>query len=179
MNKKESVEKLFNPSKKASIPFTYNQIYDPYLTKKSIQKSTYQTGRVDQLNLHIIDSAFSSMNVGGRKRKESIVKAFSVIIENTSESDTMFLPLHRGGVILIQEVKTKDKKNQWKLIENPSQEKIGQFYYKIYPKEYVYTKIPIYKGKSISTFRAKLELNDSTTIYSKEYESTLNSRWLR
>ncbi|MGB1039947.1 MAG: hypothetical protein ACPGVD_03665 [Flavobacteriales bacterium] len=179
MDKSPSAEKLFNPSKKTTIPFIYNKIYDPFLDSMSHQKASYQSGNVQYLKIHVIDSTTSSLNVGGRKRKEKIVKGFSVIIENTSGKDTMYLPLHRGGAVLIQEVKTKDKKNQWKPIENPSQEKIGQFYYKIYPKEYIYTKIPIYKGKSISTFRVKLELNDSTTIYSKEYESSLKNRWLR
>ena len=177
MDKSQPTETLFNPSKKATIPFTYNQIYDPFLTPESIRKSVYEPGKTGSLILHVIDSITSSINVGGRKRKEKIVKGFPVIIENTSEIDTMHLPLHRGAVILIQEVKNDE--NIWKPVEHESKEKLGQFYYKISPKEYIYTKIPIYKGKSKVPFRVKIQLNDSTVIYSKEYGSTINNRWLR
>lgn len=171
--------KLFSPRRKATIPFQYNQIYDPFKTNDSIQliKSVFEKGKYNKLKIIVLDTTTTSINVSTRKSRKKIVAGIPVIIRNKAIKNTNHLLLHRGGAIMIQEV--KNKKGEWKVIENMTKEKIGNFYYKINPKEYIYTKVPRYKGTFETTFRIKLKLDDDTYIYSNEYKGMIQNWMIR
>lgn len=168
---------LFSPRKKSTIPFAYNQIYDPFIKNftSKIHKSSFESGTKSSLELIILDTVRSAINVALRKKKEKWVQAIPVIIYNNSSIDTNFLYLQRGSAILIQEIKNMD--NEWIEIENITKEKIGKFYYKIAPKQYVYTKIPIYKGNLLCEMRIKLITSDSTNIISNEFKGKIK-KWM-
>ena len=179
MDKVKVVDRKFRPRKKVTIPFSYNQIYDPFIRKsKGINsKAQYEKGLWTNLKIKVLDSITTNINVTSRKgRRKKIVKGFPVIIENTSTTRTMSIPLHRGCAKIIQEA--LDKKNEWVEIEHFTKEKIGDFYYEIPPYQYIYTKIPIYEGRDTTTFRLGLLLDDST-FYSNTYVSTIQQWMLR
>lgn len=172
-------ENKLNPRTTVSIPFSYNQIFDPFLSLKenrNSQKADFLKGNSHKLKIHVLDSITTKMNVTQRKgRKERFVKAFPVIIENIASLKTMSLPVHRGCAVLIQQMKTK--KNTWIDIEKRTKEKLGDFYYQIKPKQYIFTKIPIYEGNDSVELRVKLELEE-TEIYSNSYFSTVPN-WIK
>lgn len=173
MDKGVLVEKKVNFRKKATIPFHSNQIYDPFFSnnKKGRSKSTFEKGIQDSLHIVVIDTVISRINIEKRKnRNEELRQAFGVIIENKDKKKYNYLPLHRGCAVLIQQAQQKN--GNWVDLETKHIEKIGDYYYKIKAKQYVYTKIPIYKGSDSATMRVKLELED-TIIYSNLYKSTV------
>jgi len=172
-------DKLFSPRKKAKVPFHYNQIYDPFITNDSIQtvKSVFEKGKYNKLRIVALDTTNTSVNVSIRKKRSKIVSGIPVIIINKAIKNTNYLLLHRGCAILIQEA--KNKKGEWKEVERLTKEKIGNFYYKIEPKEYIYTKVPRYKGTFETTFRIKLKLDDEKYIYSNEYKGMIQNWMIR
>ncbi len=179
MDKVEMTEKKLRPRKKVTIPFSFNQIYDPFLkTKKGVNnKAVYEKGDWKQIRITVLDSIVSSMVVTGRSStREKLVQAFPVIIENTAKKKTMAIPLHRGCAKIIQEAQNNE--GEWIKIENLTKEKIGEFFYQIHPKQYVYTKAPIYFGHDSATFRISMALDD-TTFYSNNYRSTIQKWMLR
>lgn len=124
-----------------------------------------------------MDTIKTNINVTTRKsRREKFAQGLPVIIENNSQKKTMSIPLHKGCAKLIQEA--KNKHNEWVKIENFTKEKIGDFYYKISPMEYIYTKIPVYEGSDTTSFRVALMFED-TTLYSNTFTSTLQKWMLR
>ncbi len=171
--------KKLNPRTTATIPFNHNQIFDPFLSSKdhrNSKKANFSKGSFHKLQVHVLDSIHTKMNIQVRKeKKEKYIQAFPVIIENTASLKSMNLPLHRGCALIIQQMKTKN--NKWIDIENRTKEKLGDFYYKIKPKQYIYTKTPIYSGKDSVEIRIKLVLGD-TAIYSNTYKSTVPN-WIK
>ncbi|MEN8927828.1 MAG: hypothetical protein ABF258_02080 [Flavobacteriales bacterium] len=171
--------KLFSPRKKATVPFHYNQIYDPFKTNDSIQvvKAVYNKGKHNKLKIIVLDTNKTTVNVTNRKKREKIVLGIPVIIKNKAIKNTNYLLLHRGGAMLTQEA--KNKKGEWVEIEKLTKEKIGNFYYKIKPKEYIYTKVPRYRGTFETTFRVKLKIDDNQFIYSNEYKGMIQNWMIR
>jgi hypothetical protein len=172
-------DKLYSPKRKATIPFHYNQIYDPFKHNDStnVIKSVFKKGKHNKLKIIVLDTVKSSINVTKRKRRLEIVSGIPVIIKNKAIKNTNLLLLHRGSAIMVQEV--KNKKGHWIEIENLTKERIGYFYYKINPKEYIYTKVPRYKGTFETTFRIKLKLDDKKYIYSNEYKGMIQNWMIR
>ena len=78
---------------------------------------------------------------------------------------------------MVQEALNKEMK--WVEIEYLTKEKMGYYSYKVFPREYMYTKIPIYQGDIKTKLRVKLQLNDSTTIYSNTYKGYVNKRMMK
>lgn len=177
MNIGNNIDKLYSPKKKATIPFYKNQIYDPFKKNDSINsiKSVFEKGKNNRLKIIVLDTVESTINVTTRKKRELIVKGIPVIIKNNAIKNTNHLLLHKGGAIIIQEA--KNKKGEWKEVEKYSNGEIGNFYYKIKPKEYIYTKVPRYKGTFETTFRIKLKLDDKKYIYSNEYNGMIQ-HWM-
>ena len=173
------IDKLYAPRKKATIPFHHNQIYDPFKDNDSsnFMKSVFKKGKYNKLRIFVLDTTKTSINVTKRKKRSEIVRGIPVIIKNKAIKNTNHLLLHRGSAILIQEA--KNKKGEWKEVENLTKEKIGNFYYKINPKEYIYTKVPRYKGTFETTFRIKLKLDDEKYIYSNEYKGIIQGWMIR
>lgn len=175
----QGVEKQLNPKTTVTIPFSYNQIYDPFLStkkKKNNQKSGFKKGSTAELKIHVLDTVESEMNIQIRKKKQpNFVKAYPVIIENKAKLSSMYLPLHRGCAVIIQQIKTT--KNKWIDIENQTKEKLGDFYYQIKPKQYIYTKTPIYSGNDSVELRIKLVVGDSN-YFSNSYKSTV-PKWIK
>lgn len=179
MDRVKLVDKVLRPRKKSVIPFHYNQIYDPFIKKnKGINtKANYKKGLWTELNIIVLDTIKTNINVASRKSsRPNKVQGFPVIIENESDKRTMSVPLHRGCAKIIQEAKNKE--GDWVEIEDYTQEKLGNFYYQIPPKQFIYTKIPIYYGKDTTEFRVGLVLED-TTFYSNTYKSTVQKWMLR
>ena len=179
MDKIEIVKNKFKPRKKAIVPFTYNKIYDPFIKKRNGRniKSTYKKGLWANLKVTVIDSVTTNINITSRVgKKKKFAQGFTVIIENTSLKKTMSLPLYRGCAKIKQEA--LDKNNDWIGIEKLSKEEIGDFYYEIPPYNFIYTKVPIYRGSHTTSFRVCLMLND-TSIYSNVYKSTIQKWMLR
>ncbi len=179
MDKVEETEKKLRPKKKVTIPFGFNQIYDPFLkTKKGVnKKAVYEKGECRGIKITVLDSITSSIVVTGRlSTRKKLAQAFPVIIENISKKKTISIPLHRGCAKIIQEA--QNDKNEWIAIENLTKEKIGEFFYQIYPNQYVYTKAPIYYGTDSATFRISMALDD-TTFYSNTYRSSIQKWMLR
>lgn len=177
MDKVEFTENKLRPRKKMMVPFTFNQVYDPFKqTKKGVNKKAgYEKQGGDFLKMSVLDTIITSMNATGRNSlKEKRTQAFPVIIENTHKKETTSIPLHRGCARIVQEA--MNDKNEWIEIEIMTKEKIGDFYYEISPYHYLYTKIPIYEGNETTTFRLKMELED-TTIFSNSYISTIQ-KWM-
>ncbi|MDB4088943.1 hypothetical protein N9544_04885 [Flavobacteriales bacterium] len=172
-------DKLYSPKKKATIPFHYNQIYDPFRHNDSIniKKSVFEKGKYNKLRVIVLDTVQTTINVTKRKKRIEIVSGIPVIIRNKAIKNTNHLLTHRGGAIIIQEA--KNKKGKWVEIENLTKEKIGNFYYKIKPKEYIYTKVPLYKGTFETTFRIKLKLDNKKYIYSNEYKGMIQNWMIR
>lgn len=172
-------EKNYSPKRKATVPFLYNKIYDPFITNDSVQtvKSVFENGKHNKLKIVVLDTTKTNINVAGRKKRENWVTGIPVIIRNKAIKNTNHLLLHRGCAIMIQEA--KDKNGKWKEIEHVTLEKIGRFYYKILPKEYIYTKVPRYKGTYETTFRVKLKLDDKKFIYSNEYKGMIQPWMIR
>ena len=180
LDKNPKTENYFKSKKKAKIPFTYNQIYDPFLKPKENEnnaKLTFEKKHSNTIQLIVLDTVETSINVGFRKKKNKIVKGFPVIIENISEKDTAHFPLFRGTALFIQEA--KNTKGEWQEIERIGKEKLGFSYYKIYPKEYIYTKIIKYEGDFETQFRVKMQMNDSVVIYSNEFTGKVRKWFLR
>ena len=77
-------DKLFSPKRKATIPFTYNQIYDPFKTNDSIHivKSVFEKGKNNKLIIIVLDTSKTSINVSKRKSRQTIVAGIPVIIKN-------------------------------------------------------------------------------------------------
>ena len=179
MDKVVFTEYKLRPRKKVIIPFSFNQIYDPFIkTKKGFNnKATYEKGKWRGIKITVLDTIITSMTVTGRvSKRKKIAQAFPVIIENITKKTNVTVPLHRGCANIIQEA--QNNKGEWVAIENFTNEKIGGFYYKIYPKQYVYTKTPIYYGTDTTSFRISMALDD-TTYYSNTYESTIQKWMLR
>jgi hypothetical protein len=179
MDKVEVTENKLRLRKKAAIPFTFNQIYDPFIKIKKgrNKKSVFEKGAWKHLKVSVLDSALTNINVTNRKGKiEKFTQGFPVIIENISKKETMFLPLHRGCAKIIQEA--FNNKNEWVEVESYTKEKVGDFYYQISPFQYVFTKVPVYYGDDSTIFRVALIMDD-TTIYSNEYRSTIQQWMLR
>ena len=177
MDQAPQAEKKFHPKKKAKVPFSYNQIFDPFIKRKKGRNEnlTYEKGLWTNIKITVIDSLKTNINVGLRKSKKARwVQGFPVIIENTSKSRTMSLPVYRGCAKIVQEAKNKNQ--EWIEIERFTKEKLGNFFYKIAPQQYIYTKIPIYEGKDSTTFRVRLILED-TIFYSNSYKSSIQ-RWM-
>ena len=174
----ESTEKLFAPKKKATIPFAYNKIYDPFLNEDStITKSVYEKGKHNKIKITVLDTVVTSINVASRKKNEKYTQGLPVIIENTAKLRSKHLLLHRGGALIIQEV--LNTKGKWIPIEHKTKEKIGNYYYLLLPKKYIYTKVPKYKGTEKTKFRVKLFLDEETVVYSNEYEGNIQKWMLR
>jgi len=175
---KESKNQI-SPRSTLVIPFAYNQIYDPFLSAKknrNSQKSGWKKGKHAQLRVIVLDSVQSKMNVQKRKQNQSnYIMAYPVIIENTAKLNSMQLPLHRGCALIVQQLKTKEK--GWIDIENVTKEELGDFYYQIKPKQYIYTKTPIYKGTDSAELRIRLLAGDSN-YYSNSYKSSVPN-WIK
>ena len=177
-DKVSKTEAYYKSKEKAKIPFIYNRIYDPFLKQnenRNNPKLTFENGIQNTIKLIVIDSVETSITVTQRKKKQKIVKGIPVIIENISENDTVHFPIFRGGVLLIQEA--KNKKNEWVEIERIGSGKLGHSFYKIYPENFIYTKIIKYNGNFETQLRTKLRLNDSTVIYSNTYSGKIK-KWL-
>lgn len=171
--------KLYSPKRKATIPFHNNQIYDPFKKNDStsIIKSVFEKGKYNKLRIIALDTVKTNINVSKRKKRTEITCGIPVIIRNKAIKNTNHLLLHKGGAILIQEA--KNKKGEWIEIEKIANERIGNFYYKIKPKEYIYTKVPLYKGTFETTFRIKLKLDENKYIYSNEYKGMIQNWMIR
>ena len=172
-------DELYSPRKRATIPFHHNQIYDPFKHNDSsnVVKSVFKKGKYNKLKIIVLDTTKTSINITTRKKRLKIVSGIPVIIKNKAIKNTNHLLLHKGSAILIQEAKNKN--GEWKEIENLTKEKIGNFYYKINPKEYIYTKVPRYKGTFETTFRIKLKLDNEKYIYSNEYKGIIQGWMIR
>lgn len=175
------VEEVIVPKQKTKVPFVNNKIYDPFARKtKSVwyEKSTFETPtKVILPKLIVLDDQTTTLNVSKRKAKKKITKGFPLIIENKEKKDTLLIPLFRGTLPLVQEA--LNEKHRWVEIEHLTKEKMGYFHYKIFPHEYIYTKIPIYKGDIKTKLRVKLQLNDSTTVYSNTYNGFVNKKIMK
>ncbi len=167
------------PRTTVTIPFAYNQIYDPFLSSKknkNNQKAGWRKSKKSTVKIVVLDSIHTKMNSQLRKQKEAkYAKAYPVIIENTARQGSVNLPLHRGCALIIQQIKTKDK--GWVDIEVKTKEKLGDFYYQIKPKQYIYTKTPIYAGTDSAYLRIRLPIGDSN-YFSNSYKSSIPS-WIK
>ena len=164
--------------RKRKIPFFYNSIIDPFHLKHKtgLSKSTYEYKPGGSAKVYLLKNFSFSMNTALRERKEELSKAFPLIIQNVHPTDTLFLKLFQGKAIIIQEALHKKK---WKDIERKAQSKMGYYYYKIYPQEYIYTKIPVYQGKINTKVRAKVHINDSTIITTGSFNGKINYSQVR
>lgn len=175
----QKTDKQLNPRTTLTIPFSHNQIYDPFVSvkkKANNQKSSFEKRESGGLAVYVLDTIQSRMNAQTRKQKRpDYIKAYPVIIENTKQRNSSYLELHRGCALIIQQIKTD--KNQWIDIEKKTKEKLGDFYYKIKPKQYIYTKTPIYRGADTVELRIKLISGDSI-YYSNPYKGSV-PKWIK
>lgn len=164
--------------RKRKIPFFYNSIIDPFHLKhkSGINKSTYEFKPGGLAKIYLLKHFSFTMDAAPKERPEQLAKALPVIIQNDHPSDTLFLKLFQGKAIIIQEAKHKE---EWKDIERISNSKMGYYYYKIYPKEYIYTKIPVYQGKIKTKIRAKVHINDSTVLTTGSFNGHVNYSQVR
>lgn len=161
--------------RKPRIPYTNNSIFDPFVKKNSIQgraKSTFKFKKGGLANIKFLSKDTSLIDVANRNAyHEKIKLAYPIIVENLSETDTLYLKLFRGKMILNQEA--KNKKDKWVSIEKNTVEKMGYYYYKIYPEQYIYTKTPRYKGDFITDLRVKIIINDSAIYTTKQFKGSI------
>lgn len=164
--------------RKRKVPFFYNSIIDPFHLKHKtgLSKSTYEYKPGGSAKVYLLKNFSFSMNTAIRERKEELSKATPLIIQNDHPTDTLFLKLFQGKAIIIQEALHKQK---WKDIERMAQSKMGYYYYKVYPNEYIYTKIPVYQGKIKTKVRAKVYINDSTIITTGSFNGKINYSQVR
>jgi hypothetical protein len=177
----QSSEHVLKTKRKFKVPFHNNQVYDPFARKtKSIwyEKGCFNTTeKVVIPKLIVLDNQNTTINTSKRKKKNRLSQGLPLIIENRTSRDTVYIPLFRGKLPIIQEA--LNNKMKWVEIEYLTKEKMGYYNYKIFPKEYLYTKIPIYQGDIKTKLRVKLQFNDSTTIYSNTYKGYVNKRMMK
>ncbi len=169
------IQKKLSPKKKQKVPFEYNLIYDPFLKNNSpeaLTKSTYWYKAGGTPEVKLMKKKESIVNIAKRGKKPDFRKAYPILIENNHEKDTLYLKLFRGKMLIMQE-SFHEKKDKWIAMEYFAKEKMGYYYYKIYPKEYIYTKVPIYEGKAKKELRIKVIINDSTTQYLPTFEGSI------
>lgn len=164
-----------------TIPYDRNSIYDPFVKKinpEAINKTSFEFKKGGLAHIKFLSKRESYIDVSSSNSYESkIRKAYPLIIENLSETDTLYLKLFRGNVLVFQEAEAKH--NKWVTIDRLTSEKMGYYYYKVYPQEYIYTKIPVYKGDFKTNLRAKIYINDSTVFRTKEFEGSIPKRLLK
>lgn len=174
-------EHILKTKRKYRVPFHNNQVYDPFARKtKSVwyEKGCFKTmDTVITPKLVVLENKKTTINTSKRKRKKRLSKGLPLIIENKTKLDTILIPLFRGTLPIVQEALNEDMK--WVEIEYLTKEKMGYYSYKIFPREYLYTKIPLYEGDYKTKLRVKLQLNDSTIIYSNTYKGFVNKRMFR
>lgn len=175
------IEDILKPKKKIKVPFVNNKVYDPFARKtKSVwyEKGTFtKPSKIVLPKLIVIENQPTTINVSKRKAKKKITQGLPLIIENKTKKDTISIPLFRGTLPIVQEALNKEHK--WVEVEYLTKEKLGYFHYKIFPQEYIYTKIPIYEGDIKTKLRVKLKLNDSTTVYSNTYKGYINKNIMK
>jgi len=126
MDKVVFTEYKLRPRKKVIIPFSFNQIYDPFIkTKKGFNnKATYEKGKWRGIKITVLDTIITSMTVTGRvSKRKKIAQAFPVIIENITKKTNVTVPLHRGCANIIQEA--QNNKGEW--VIEPSFDKARAF----------------------------------------------------
>lgn len=167
--------------KKKKAPYHSNCIYDPFIKKHAhdvSNKTSYTFKKGGLANITFLPKRKSFINVGIRKSsKENLKLAYPIIVENISQEDTLYVKLFRGKMLIFQEALSKKKK--WEPVEYINTEKMGYYYYKIYPNEYIYTKIPVYEGDYKTKLRAKIFLNDSTIFTTKKFKGSIPTRMAR
>lgn len=179
-DKAPPVENLLLTKRKPNIPFANNKIYDPFVNKINgidLQKSTFESTSKGLPKLIVLKKRITSVDISKRKRKPIYAKGLPLIIENTSKTDTLSIPLYRGKAVIVQEALNQDK--EWKEIEYLTKEKLGYYQYNIFPEEFIYTKIPLYDGDFKTKLRVKMVLNDSTTIYSNTFKGFVSKRQIK
>lgn len=173
-------EHILQTKRKYKVPFHNNQVYDPFARKtKSVWYEKGCFKRTDSAilpKLVVLEKQKTVINTSKRKKKKRLSQGLPLIIENTTQRDTVLVPLFRGTLPIVQEAMNEDMK--WVEIEYLTKEKMGYYSYKIFPQEYLYTKIPIYQGDFKTKLRVKLQLNDSTILYSNTYKGYINKRML-
>ena len=143
--------KKLNPRTTATIPFNHNQIFDPFLSSKNhrnSKKANFSKGSFHKLQVHVLDSIHTKMNIQVRKeKKEKYIQAFPVIIENTASLKSMNLPLHRGCALIIQQMKTK--KTSGLTLKTEQKKSLGIFITKSNPSNTFTPKPPFIQGKIV------------------------------
>jgi hypothetical protein len=180
LDKSPKAEQLLLTRKKPKVPFPNNKIYDPFASKIgsiNLNKSSFEYTDTLLPKLTVLKKRNSVINIAKRTRKPLYTKGLPLIIENTSSTETLFIPMFRGKAVIIQEA--LNKKKEWVEIEYLTKEKLGYYHYKVHPNEYIYTKIPLYDGEFETKLRVKMKLNDSTTIYSNTYKGNVHKRVVR
>lgn len=173
--------KTYKIKRKKKSPYFNNLIYDPFIhkhAKEAANKTSFTYKKGGLAHIKFLPKRTSYIDVSPRKTREPMLrKAYPIIIENISKKDTLYIKLFRGKLLIFQEALSK--KQEWKPIEYATKEKMGYYYYKIFPNEYIYTKIPVYEGDYKTTLRAKVFLNDSTVFTTKNFNGSIPKRLAR
>lgn len=176
-----SEAKPLNTKRKRKTPFFYNSFVDPFTQKHDslgLSKSSFKFKSGGKAKVYLLKDYKQRMDISARERSFDSVGAYPIIIENINETDTLYLKVFKGKVLTRLEA-FDEKRKRWRFIERATTEKLGYYYYKIHPKEYIYTKVPVYEGSIKTRIRANVIINDTLSILTKPYLGGVNKQQLR